>query len=527
MRFFYIGAFFLLSSATFFLTGVSSQTIAEPELVTEMRRQPKAPDLGLLSTAVKDVTGQDLNVSPSSTLTKLEGTVSEENTFFGVDVAIDGDTAVIGAYNERVGPYRSGAVYVYVWNGSSWALQQKLFPLISSSTEDFGLSVDISGNTIIVGAPDYSENASTVLCGRVYIFQRNGTTWTEQQRVIASDRQSLDWFGRDVSISGDTAIVGSRSHPVNVTTAGAAYFLQRNGSVWTEVQKITHGGNTNDLFGYSVAIDGDTAAVGFPRYANSTGGVCVYERNGSAWGLAECRLPDEPNQGCFGESVSVSGSSLLVGAPCSQPGSIGGAGYVFVKEGNTGWQQQAKLTAPDAASGDGLGVGGEIDGDRVILGAWFNNSEKGAAYTFSRCLTDWGFDEKLVATDGAPGDHLGRRVALSGNKAIMGAPLAVIGGIDDQGAAYTTVIGSDLCDISIIVNRTTDESDDDIDDDVCDIDENTLEQECTLRAAIETANARAGRDLISFDISGGGVKTISPGTTLPLIVDPVSINAAT
>lgn len=527
MRFTFIGAVFLLSAVNFFLTGVSSQTITKPDLETEMRRPPKAPDLEMLASAVKDDTGHDLNASPNSTLSKLTGSVSEENTFFGIDVAIDGDTAVIGAYNERVGPYRSGAVYVYVWNGSSWGLQQKLFPHVSSSTEDFGYSVAISGDTIIVGAPDYSENASIGLCGRVYIFQRNGTTWTEQQRVVASDRQSLDWYGRDVSISGDTAIVGSRSHPVNFTTPGAAYFLQRTGSVWTEVQKVTHGGNTNDLFGYSVAVDGDTAAVGFPRYAGNTGGVCVYDRNGGAWVLTECRLPDEPNQGCFGESVSVSGSSLLVGAPCSQPGSIGGAGYVFVKEGNGGWQQQAKLTAPDAASGDGLGVGGEIDGDRVILGAWVNNGSRGAGYSFVRCLNDWGYEEKFVASDGAPGDNFGRRVALSGSKVVFGSPFAEIGGIDDQGAAYTVVIGSDLCDISIIVNRTTDESDDDIDDDVCDIDENTLEQECTLRAAIETANARAGRDIITFDIPGAGTKTISPGSTLPLIVDPITINAAT
>ncbi len=525
MRFFYIGAFFLLSSATFFLTGVSSQTIVTTDLLMETNRFQKAPDLAMLSEAIKDVTRNDVNVSPATSVTKIVGNESGERSFYGYDVAIDGNTAVVGAYNEMVGPYRQGAAYVYVWNGSSWVHQQKLAAAPNSSGMDFGWSVAISGDTIMIGGPTYGCSASAVSCGAVYFFGRSGTTWTEQQRVIASDFEDSHLFGYDVAISGDSAIVGEVGNVI--VEPGSAYFLQRSGGVWTEVQNVEHGGDTDDDFGWGVAIEGDTAVIGFPRYGNYTGGACVYDRTGSAWTRSSCLLPNDPSQGSqFGNTIDISGDSVLIGAPYSNTAN-GGAGYVFVREAGGGWRQEVKLTAPDAAPGDGLGAGVAIDGDRVVLGAWQHNSGTGAAYTFSRCLNDWGFGEKLVAADGAPADNFGRRLGLAGDKFITSSPFATVGGNIRQGAAYTAVIGSEVCEISIIVNRTTDESDDDIDDDVCDIDENTLEQECTLRAAIETANARAGRDLISFDISGGGVKTISPGTTLPLIVDPVTINAAT
>lgn len=522
---------FLLIIGFAFISQGSAQSSTRVDLVDEITKVRSSPDLGLFADILRDRAKGNSVDAPASTLQKLiTNGPGEASDFFGYDVAIDGDTAVVGAYQERTGPYRMGAAHVFVWNGSSWVHQQKLNPPPNSSGMDFGWSVAISGDTIMIGAPTYNCGASAVLCGAVYFFERNGTIWTERQRLLASDYEDSHQFGYDVAISGDNAVVGEIGNVI--VEPGSAYFLLRSGGVWTEIQNVEQGEDTDDDFGWGVAIEGDTAVVGFPRYANYTGGACVYNRAGSLWTRSSCLYPNDPSQGSqFGNTVDISGDSILVGAP-STFSSNKGAGYVFVKEAGAGYQQQVKLTAPDGSPADGLGAGAAIDGDKVVLGAFQHNSSTGAAYTFSRCLSDWGFGEKLTAADGAPGDAFGRRVALSGDKFITSSPFATVNGNTRQGAAYAAVLVSPLlfgegCDISIIVNRTTDEPDDDIEDDVCDIDENTLEQECTLRAAIETANARAGRDIISFDIPGAGTKTISPATTLPLIDEVATIDATT
>jgi parallel beta-helix repeat protein len=522
-------AIVLIASFTLLPAEIPAQLMRGLSGLTEPANIHAQPDYGMLAEKIESVSGKQPTIGLLSPVTQIVGSDSLENAFFGIDVAIEGNTAVVGAYNELVPPYRTGAVYVFNWNGSNWSQQQKLTRPPNSSGGDFGRSVDISGDTIIIGDPDHSCGPAAVDCGEIFFFQRTGSTWSQAQRVRASDWEDTHQFGWDVAISGDWAVVGENAHPINISSPGSAYFFQRVGGVWTEVQKVNHGGNTNDLFGYSVAIEGDRAIIGFPRYANYVGGACVYNRAGSTWALGQCLAQNDPGDNCLGESLSISGDTILAGAPCNN----GGAGYVFVTEdAGITWQQEAKLNVTDGGPGDGLGVGAGIDGDRAVLGAWVHNGSRGAGYSFVRCLNDWALEEKFVAAGGAPGDNFGRSAAVFSNRAIFGAPFMDVGGIDDRGAAYTTVIGSSMplgaqCDLSIEVNRTTDEADDDINDDVCDIDENTLEHECTLRAAIETANARTGRDIISFDIPGGGIKTIAPGSNLPYLDESASIDATT
>ncbi len=157
--------------------------------------------------------------------------------FFGTSVSISGDTAVIGAPSYDDGSNTdSGAAYVYVRSGTSWTEQQELRSSDLAASDNFGSSVSVSGDTVIVGAKWDDDNGGN--SGSAYVFLRSGEVWTEQQKLIASDGASSDWFGDSVSLSGDTAVVGALLHDANGSGSGAAYVYFRSGSTWTEQQKL-------------------------------------------------------------------------------------------------------------------------------------------------------------------------------------------------------------------------------------------------------------------------------------------------
>jgi hypothetical protein len=172
-----------------------------------------------------------------------------------------------------------------------------------------------------VGA--YRKNSST---GAAYVFTRSGTTWSQQATLTASDAATNDTFGSSVALSGDTALVGA---PGKNSSTGAAYVFIRNGTAWSQQANLTASdAATNDNFGASVALSGDTALVG------------AFNKNGSI-----------------------------------------GAAYVFTRSG-TAWSQQANLTASDAVGGDRFGFSVSLSADTALVGAFYKNSVTGAAYVF-------------------------------------------------------------------------------------------------------------------------------------------------
>lgn len=195
---------------------------------------------------------------------KLLASDAATNDVFGYSVAISGDTAVIGAYLEDTAPNSdNGAVYVFVRTGTTWTEQAKLLASDAFTSDFFGISVAISGDTAVIGA--YSEDtAPNTDNGAAYVFVRSGTTWTQQAKLLASDAASFNAFGNSVAISGDTAVIGA---PIKSTAPnslnGAAYVFSRTGTTWTEVSKLTDSARADgDLFGRSVAISGDKIVVG-------------------------------------------------------------------------------------------------------------------------------------------------------------------------------------------------------------------------------------------------------------------------
>jgi FG-GAP repeat len=343
---------------------------------------------------------------------------------FGWSVAISGDTAVGGAPNSYVGP---GAAYVFVKSATGWSQQQKLTPdTPQAAPTDFGWSVAISDDTIVVGSP-FDSGGGFPATGAAYVFVRSGTTWTQQQKLTASDAMPTNnFFGWSVVISGDTIVVGA---------SGAAYVFVRNGSSWSERQKLIPDDGGASFFGFSVALDSDTIAVGNPALGFSS--VYVFGRSGSDWSqIQKLRASDVAAATNFGFSVALAGERLVIGAPFDDSaGYSAGSVYVFVKSGSH-WSQEEKLLPADPVPpGDIFGkeFGGSvaIGGGIVLTGARNDSMGKGAAYVFGRSGTSWNQLQKLTIADSAAGS-VGLSVAISGEEAAIGSGYAA----PSHGAVY-------------------------------------------------------------------------------------------
>src|SRR5262249_17272094 len=275
---------------------------------------------------------------------------------------------------------------------------------------------------------------------------RSGGVWTLQQKLIADDGAVNNQFGGSVAISGDTVVVGA--HLVNVGangSQGAAYIFTRSNGGWTLQQRLTsNDGAFDDFFGASVAISGDTVVVG--AWGKNIGGnveqgaAYIFTRNVTGWAQQQELLAigiDALPFDRFGTSVAISGQTVVVGKPENNGG--GGSAYVFTFNGAF-WRVEEKLLVIGGAAADGVGGSVAISGDTVVVGASGvdigANPDQGAAYVFTRSFTPsgatWTLQQKLTASDGAANDDFGFSVALSGDTAVVGALGDTIGANGSQ-----------------------------------------------------------------------------------------------
>ena len=323
-------------------------------------------------------------------------------------VAIDGDTVAISAVGDDSKSSRvkvGGAVYVFTRDTpgsltSGWTQRAKLVPSDTASRDNFGLSVSIDGDTMVIGSYGTSYR------GAVYVFRRTapGTLtsgWTQVTKMTASDPINNALFGISLSLSGDTVVIGARSND-------SAYIFTRDtpGSLtsgWTQRAKLTASdGVSGDQFGESVSIDGDTVVIGANRDdddGNDSGSVYIFTRD--------------------------------------TPGSL-----------TSGWTQGVKLTADDASSPDDFGVHVTIEGDIIVIGARFKSvngySLIGTAYVFTRdAVGNWTQTSKFVASDATLSNSptFGDTVAISGDTILVsasgtGGANGAGAGLPDSGAVY-------------------------------------------------------------------------------------------
>ena len=269
---------------------------------------------------------------------KLVAPNAEPSDLFGHGVAIEGETLVVGALSG--GPTDQGSAYVFVLSGS-WVQQQELVasdPTPAGLGDHFGASVTISGETIVVGAfgDDIGQQAGQ---GSAYVFVRSGSVWTEQAKLLASDGAAVDNFGHSVAITGETVVVGAPGGD-SVSAgidAGAAYVFVRTGSTWTEQQKlVTADPDTHDEVGYSVAISDATIVLSADQDDSDPlsfhGSAYVFTLTSGIWTQKQKLLAaDLAANDQFGFNVAVSGQTIVVGAPFDDGALVNqGSAYVFV-----------------------------------------------------------------------------------------------------------------------------------------------------------------------------------------------------
>ena len=266
--------------------------------------------------------------------------------YFGDSVSISPTRAVIGASSaDPNGLSSAGAAYIFKRSGSYWYQEAKLVASDKERYDSFGCGVSISGDYVIVGAYREDPNGLST-AGSAYIFVRSGTLWPQQAKLVASDKAAGDQFGRNVSISGGFAIVGAGfADPNGVPSAGAAYVFARSGTTWSQQAKLVASDKAaSDIFGKGVAISSTGYAIvgassADPNGISGGGAAYIFKRSGSSW-YQEAKLIS-PNLGSgdyFGTSVSIDGDRAVASAPREYVNSIrGGAGHAFKRNANGTW----------------------------------------------------------------------------------------------------------------------------------------------------------------------------------------------
>lgn len=391
------------------------------------------------------------DINESAKLVPDQGAASDR---MGNAVAASGNTVVVGAFNNDEGAaIDAGAAYVYVRDaGGNWTQQQRIVSPIPTSFDYFGHSVAISGDTLAIGAY-FDDEGAAIDAGAVYVYTRAGGIWTLQQRVVADTPASSDRFGYSVALDGDTLAVGATlDDSAGGNNSGAAYVFTRTGSAWNQQQRLLAAAPlANSLLGSSIAVSGDRLVVGAAS-ANTVlgagaGAAYVFSRAVNVWTQQSLLIPGTgAANDNFGQSVDIDGTSLIVGQPNfdSVAGFNSGRASVYIEAGGV-WSLQSTLTATDAAQDDFFGLAVSIAGNLAVVGAYFEDATAvngGSAYVFRRDGVLWTQLDKYIASDAGIGDQFGFGVALSGGTAIIGAPYDDNTFGTDAGAAYIFLNGA-------------------------------------------------------------------------------------
>ena len=446
----------------------------------------------ILSLIIEDDNAQyPLTIDPSfqqQIILKSLNTSYED--FFGGSVAIDGDTLVVGAYKDTSNAtgingdqgndsiHSAGAAYVFIRIGNTWRQQAYLKASNTWKFDEFGHSVAIAGNTIVIGAPGVDISATEAdgdrsnifgerryNSGAAYVFTREGTTWSQQAYLRASNSEDGDHFGYAVSIANDTVVVGAPhkksnavgvdvdGNPLAADSGGAVYVFTRSDGAWSQ-QAYLKASNSEggDNFGFSVSVDNDTVVVGAYREDSSSTGIdgdqsensvmdsgaaYVFIRSGDSWSQqAYLKASNTNMHNFFGYSIAITDDTVVVGAPLEESNAIGingdqsnheayasGAVYVFTRSDSI-WSQQAYLKASNTEYGDYFGASVSADRDTVVVGAHheINNPtavNSGATYVFTRSNNMW--NQRAYLKPSADGFVLGWSVSVSGNSIVAGA----------------------------------------------------------------------------------------------------------
>lgn len=317
------------------------------------------------------------------------------------------------------------------------------------------IAIDDTGTRVIVGAYGVDTN-SLSYAGKAYIFVRSGSTWTQEAILKANTPATAGYFGFSVAItgSGDRVAIGAYGADGSIASSGTLYIFNRSGTTWTQEARFAAGSlNANDQFGYCVAIDstGDRVAVGAPMNdlnASDGGVVFIFKRNVTTWTQEARIVPSEINTNIqFGTSLDITsdGSRIVAGAPFLVAGSItaNGRAYVFVRSGTT-WSQEQIIANSDApATYDNYGSKVAISGDgtRLVVGClgkeYSSYTDAGACYVYSRSGSSWSFERKLISSTVNSYSNFGGAIAINNNGTRIAIGEGTVQAGSKKGAVHT------------------------------------------------------------------------------------------
>jgi len=452
---------------------------------------------------------------------------------FGNYVAMDGDVIAVGAWLDDDGGTDAGSVYVFRRDtsgticGQPWCEEQEFWASDAAPFDQFG-AVAVSGDVIAVGAFKHDELGVEV--GSAYIFRHNssdpgcGPGWCEEQKLLAFDGNVSDTFGWSVAVSGDVAFVGAIGADGVTHGTGAVYVYRRNGSTWSFEQKLfASDGADGQGFGRSLSVSGDAVAIGAwldgeNGYQAGAAYIFRYDPDQTNCGQKWCQEAkllalDGTTGDIFGDYLSLFGNTALVGAVWDDDqGSRSGSAYVFGRNG-ADWVQERKLLASDGDISDTFGIV-SVSGDVVIATSRFdddNGADSGSAYSFSLACGDGVVGIGETCDDGATanGDGCSSTCTVESGYVCLGEPSHC--GTDCNGNTVP-----DDCDIDCGMPGG-----------VCDVagcglipdcNNNGWPDDCDLLPSIAFAEA-AGLPITSAGNSMTATSATLAGTRIPLDVD--------
>ncbi len=365
-------------------------------------------------------------------IAKLVSADAEQGDHFGTSVAVSGSTAIIGAHTDDFATGGSGSAFVFEASGQGWVQVQKLTGSDATYGAEFGKCVALDGDTAVVGA--FHDDAQGILAsGSAYVFERISGTWVQTAKLVASDAMWNESFGTAVAIAGDRILVGAQYDSHVAEDVGSTYVFERVGSTWTETAKlVASDGGDFSQFGNAVALSGDWALIGAfaddissPSSSSSEGAAYAFQRGPNGWTETQKLTPDDAApQDLFGWAIAMQGSTAVITAS-HKTTAIPGQGAAYVFDGSSGlWIQTQRLTGSDSGQFDYFGFSVALSGNDLIVGALGDDDlgpESGAAYAFRSTGQTWVQFGKMLAPDREDGDFFGFSVALAGDIAWVGA----------------------------------------------------------------------------------------------------------
>ena len=322
---------------------------------------------------------------------QLAAATPVSNGAFGTAVAIDGTRIAVGSGGSTGTPGGSGAVHLFTFDGSSWVAEDVLSPLDAQDTDEFGTALALSGDLLVVGAPLHDAAVSN--SGAAYIYRFDGSAWALEQKLTVAEGLNGDAFGDAVAIATDTVFIGAPTRTNGAGDAGVVYPFRWDGvSAWLP-EPVLGSPSTGFEHFFGAALAAQDARLVVGEYGNTldgeeTGAVHIFRDEGGAWTFETTLTASDANGGDrFGFSVALDGDILVAGGYLNDDKGVNsGTAYIFRDDLGL-WTQETKMTANDGAAFDFFGIATAVSGDIIICGATFDDdagSASGSAYVYNR-----------------------------------------------------------------------------------------------------------------------------------------------